>query len=247
MLCPTCAKVNESSALACSLCGSPLGPAASGQARRAPEPDKSDRRRTAPGVRTSPGVPAPAANAPPAEPAANARKVPTLQGVNAPALQARNKTRTVIGVAMPGPGNDRPVTPAPAPGPSYERPAPAAPALPRALTPDSLPASPRQVLSELLRRHGEEIMTDPRRCGSLLAADYHRQVSYLVAALEERIPQRLVVESTMAPVEAVVRAMADELGRRRELPATSALYAVESWAIALGLLAPRAGAHAAGV
>lgn len=245
MLCPTCAKVNESSALACSLCGSPLGAAGSGQARRAPVPDTSDRRRTAPGVRTGPGGSAPVANVPPAEPGAGARKVPTLQGVSAPALQARNKTRTVIGVAMPGPGNDRPA--APAPGPSYGRPAQAAPALPRALTPDSLPASPRQVLGELLRRHGEEIMTDPRRCGSLLAADYHRQVSYLVAALEERIPQRLVVDSTMAPIETVVRAMADELGRRREMPATSALYAVESWAIALGLLAPRAGAPAAGV
>jgi hypothetical protein len=97
------------------------------------------------------------------------------------------------------------------------------------------------VLCELLRRHGEEIMTDPRRCGSLLAADFHRQVSYLVAALEERIPQRLVVESSVAPIEGVVRALADELGRRRELPGPSALYAVESWAIALGLIAPPRG------
>ncbi len=236
VLCPTCAKVNDASALACSLCGAAFGAEGRTQARP-PAADKTDRRRTAPGMRTSPAaatLPIPGPAAPAA--AAVGHKVPTLRGVRAPALEARgtNKTRTTIGVAMPGPGNERP-----APAPSA--PAPGAPT-PAARTLDALPPSPRQVLCELLRRHGEEVMTDPRRCGSLLAADYHRHVSYLVVALEERIPQRLVVASSEAPIEVVVLALANELGRKRELPAPSALYAVESWAIALGLLVAPPGA-----
>jgi hypothetical protein len=226
--CPTCAKVNDASALACSLCGASLATPGREAPKRAAN-DKAERDHGAPSSRPTP-------------PAFD-RKVPTLQGVHAPtpapapalapalAARAAGKTRTVLGVATPGPGNQRPAA------------APAAPPAeaPTARSSDVVPHSPRAVLGELLRRHGEEIMTDPRHCSSLLAADYHRQVSYLIAALEERIPQRLVVESSAAPVEIVVLALAGELGRRRELPPQSALYAVESWAIALGLLAPPLG------
>ncbi|HEU4411606.1 MAG TPA: hypothetical protein VFS43_40555 [Polyangiaceae bacterium] len=225
MLCPTCTKVNDASALACTFCGMSFG-AARGSARHAAAPDRSERGRGAPGAGAA------EASAPPP---ALGHKVPTLKGVSAPApaLEARPsaRTRTMIGVATPGPGNQRPAAPAPA--------APAE--APTARSFDQPVPSPREALRELLRRHGEEVMTDPRRCSSLLAADYHRQVSYLVAALEERIPQRMVVEASAAPIEIVVLAMADELGKRRELPGASALHAVESWAIALGLLAPPPG------
>jgi hypothetical protein len=242
VLCPTCTKVNDASARSCSFCGA-LFSATYSASQRA---EKSERRRT-PGPRVSPVAPTPAPGhkvapaapvhkiptAPVAPAPAVGQKVPTLKGVNPPALTPRSagRTRTMIGVALPGPGNQGPSTYGP----------PAAQETPTARSFDPPVGSPRSVLRELLRRHGEEIMTDPRRCSSLLAADYHRQVSYLIAALEERIPQRLVVESSAAPVEIVVLAMAEEFGKKRELPGLSALYAVESWAIALGLLAPPPG------
>jgi len=98
--------------------------------------------------------------------------------------------------------------------------------------------APRQKLAELTRRFGREIAGDARRCEALLrdACPQHKQeVFVLVGAAKESVGTELLGSSDGTPKEALLsrltKRLHDNLGLRENL----ARWAVESWALALGV------------
>lgn len=98
----------------------------------------------------------------------------------------------------------------------------------------------RQKLRELVARHGQAVVGDARRCEGLLkdyAGEYRREVSVLVSALEEQVPQDMLAAPAAAtPREVLLARMARRLSDNRALSGQAAAWAVNSWALALGLI-----------
>lgn len=98
---------------------------------------------------------------------------------------------------------------------------------------------PRQILSEIVTRHGASVVQDVRRCEGLLrdyAAEHRREVSVLVSALEEQVPQELLAAPAGTPLEVQLRRLARRLSDNRAISEPAAAWSVNSWALALGLI-----------
>jgi hypothetical protein len=98
---------------------------------------------------------------------------------------------------------------------------------------------PRQKLRELVTRHGQSVVGDARRCEGLLkdyCGEYRREVSALVSALEEHVPQDMLDASAGTPRAVLLARMAHRLSDQRALSETAAAWVVNSWALALGLI-----------
>lgn len=100
---------------------------------------------------------------------------------------------------------------------------------------------PRQKLREIVTRHGREVVEDARRCEGLLrdhAGQHRREVSVLVSALEEHVPQDLLASAAAAAPRAVLlKRLARRLSDNQAISEQAAAWSVNSWALALGLLA----------
>lgn len=98
---------------------------------------------------------------------------------------------------------------------------------------------PRRKLRELVARHGQSIVRDARRCEGLLkdySGEYRGEVSVLVSALEEQVPQDMLAAPDAAPREVMLARMTRRLTDNRALSETAAAWSVNSWALALGLI-----------
>jgi hypothetical protein len=98
---------------------------------------------------------------------------------------------------------------------------------------------PRQKLREIVARHGPSVVRDVRRCEGLLkdySAEYRREVSVLVSALEEHVPQDLSAASAGTPRPVLLARLARRVSDNRALSEPAAAWAVNSWALALGLI-----------
>jgi hypothetical protein len=102
----------------------------------------------------------------------------------------------------------------------------------------SMSPEPRERLRDIVARFGTSIADDPRRCEGVLrdlCGDHRREINLLVAALKERVPCELLTTSVAVPREVLMarltRRMQDNHGTSQEF----AYWAVESWALALGI------------
>lgn len=98
---------------------------------------------------------------------------------------------------------------------------------------------PRQKLRELVARHGKSVVRDARRCEGLLkdySGEYRAEVSVLVSALEEHVPQDMLAAPAAAPREVMLARMTRRLADNRALSERAAAWSVNSWALALGLV-----------
>ena len=98
---------------------------------------------------------------------------------------------------------------------------------------------PRQKLREIVARHGPSVVRDVRRCEGLLkdySAEYRREVSVLVSALEEHVPQDLSAAPAGTPRTVLLKRLARRVSDNRALSEPAAAWAVNSWALALGLI-----------
>lgn len=98
---------------------------------------------------------------------------------------------------------------------------------------------PRQKLHELIRRFGASLVEEPSRCKGMLkdlCGEYRKEVSGLLIALEEGIPAELL--KPMVSVAIARNRFAKKLEDNRGLATPVAIWAVDSWAIALGILTP---------
>ena len=99
---------------------------------------------------------------------------------------------------------------------------------------------PRQKLRELILEHGRSLCDDPRRCEALLkdyCGAHKREVFVLVNSLKNGIANDLLKMQSNEVPETIVwsrttQRLEDELAMNSE----AAQWAVESWAIALGVI-----------
>jgi len=99
---------------------------------------------------------------------------------------------------------------------------------------------PRQKLREIIARHGRSVVQDARRCEGLLrdyTGEHRREVSVLVSALEEHVPQDLLAAPAGTPREVLLKRLARRLSDYRAISEPAAAWSVNSWALALGLIA----------
>lgn len=97
---------------------------------------------------------------------------------------------------------------------------------------------PREMLRQILAKYGKDICSDARRCEGLLndlCGSYRREINVLVNALAERIPLDLLAASHTMPYELLLTRLEKRLEDQTGLTAEAARWAVESWALALGV------------
>jgi nitrous oxidase accessory protein NosD len=98
---------------------------------------------------------------------------------------------------------------------------------------------PRQKLCEIVARHGRSVIEDPRRCEGLLrdyCGEYRREISALVGAVEEHAAADMLASPASTPREVLLARLAKRLCDYLALSEEAARWAVESWALALGVI-----------
>lgn len=100
----------------------------------------------------------------------------------------------------------------------------------------------RQRLRDAFTRHGGALYEDPTAGAELvrheLGADLKREGFWLASAIEAGVPVALLSSPRGEPVESVVTRLSASLSGELGLAPEPAQWAVQSWAEALGLLAP---------
>ena len=97
---------------------------------------------------------------------------------------------------------------------------------------------PRAQLCLIIQQYGQNIIAEPKRCRGMLSdlAPHHRlENNLLIAALEQKVAQELLQPSALIPInmqiDRLVKRLHDVVGIKEEF----AYWAVESWALALGV------------
>ena len=110
------------------------------------------------------------------------------------------------------------------------------------VTANSLPDDlARQTLLRLIQDYGIEVAEDPRRCEGLLrdlCAACRREIHVLMAAVNERVIHELREADSELPVAVTIGRLVKRLVDNRGITEDAALWAVESWALAFGLITP---------
>jgi formylglycine-generating enzyme required for sulfatase activity len=99
---------------------------------------------------------------------------------------------------------------------------------------------PRQQLVELVARYGRELAEDPRRCEALLrdyCSEYKREITLLVSAARERVAAELWAGRDSVPAATLLARLTRRLYDNLGIAEGFARWAVESWALALGVIA----------
>ena len=99
---------------------------------------------------------------------------------------------------------------------------------------------PRQKLRELIIEYGRSLCDDPRRCEALLkdyCGQYKREIFVLVSALKNRVADDLLKTSASVPQPILLTRLNKQLEEELAMTAEAAHWAVESWALALGIIA----------
>ncbi len=96
----------------------------------------------------------------------------------------------------------------------------------------------RETLRQMVETYGREVCLDPRRCEGLLrdlCPGEKRDISLLLTALRERIPEELVAAGPGQPIAVLAARLGKRLSDTLGLNEAAARWAVGSWALALGL------------
>ena len=96
----------------------------------------------------------------------------------------------------------------------------------------------RETLRQMVETYGREVCLDPRRCEGLLrdlCPGEKRDISLLLTALRERIPEELVAAGQGQPIAVLAARLGKRLSDTLGLNEEAARWAVGSWALALGL------------
>ncbi len=97
----------------------------------------------------------------------------------------------------------------------------------------------RQKLRELVIEYGSSLCDDPRRCEALLkdyCGKYKREIFVLVSALKTRVAQDLLRAPAGLPLSIIEAQLERRLAEELAMTAEAARWAVESWALALGVI-----------
>jgi hypothetical protein len=97
----------------------------------------------------------------------------------------------------------------------------------------------RQKLGEIVARHGPTVAGDARRIEGLLrdyVGRHRREIAVLVNAVEERVAMDLLSFGAGSPRTALLARLARRLQDNLAMEAAAAKWAVNSWALALGVI-----------
>lgn len=97
----------------------------------------------------------------------------------------------------------------------------------------------RQTLIQLVAQYGRSAYDNSRRCGALLrdlAPEHKREIFVLVSALEQGVVNDLVSLQGQVPVGILLAQVTAKLQAALALTDEATRWAVESWALALGVL-----------
>lgn len=98
---------------------------------------------------------------------------------------------------------------------------------------------PRQQLYQLIATYGPSLCDDPRRCEALLkdlCAQYRPEVSVLIGALKEKVAAELLASQKNMPQTVLLARLTKRIRENLALTEDAARWAVESWALALGVI-----------
>lgn len=98
---------------------------------------------------------------------------------------------------------------------------------------------PRQKLTEIVARLGRAVIANPRRCEGLLrdyCGQYRREIAVLIGAMEERVVADLTATNSGLPREVLLAKLAQRLHDNLAMDKMAARWAVDSWALALGVV-----------
>jgi hypothetical protein len=98
---------------------------------------------------------------------------------------------------------------------------------------------PRQQLVAIIAKHGHSLCEDPERCEALLRESCDEsfpEVSLLINALKEQVPSELLSSPSNVPRRVLQARLVRGLEESFCLKKDAARWAVDSWALALGLL-----------
>ncbi len=101
---------------------------------------------------------------------------------------------------------------------------------------------PRQTLRDLIAKYGRDLCSDAGRCEGLLrdlCGAYRREINILTGALEERVPLDLLASHNSMPRELLLARLTKRLEDQLALTEEAAQWAVDSWALALGVVTDR--------
>jgi hypothetical protein len=97
---------------------------------------------------------------------------------------------------------------------------------------------PRQKLREILIQYGRSVCEDPAQCEALLqdsCGEYKREIFVLIGALKEGTVADLLTFQEYVPSEILLTRLTKRLQDNLALSRDAAYWAVESWALALGM------------
>lgn len=98
---------------------------------------------------------------------------------------------------------------------------------------------PRKILADLISQHGQAVGEDGRLCKSLLndalRNEHRKEMNVLVHAVEVKIPSDLLVSISTMPAAVLIGRLIQKLRDEKGTGETEARWAVETWALALGV------------
>jgi hypothetical protein len=98
---------------------------------------------------------------------------------------------------------------------------------------------PRQKLQEIIVQYGRSLGKDPQRCEGLLrdfCGQHRKEISALVGAVKEGVPTELLSSHKSVPSKILLARLTKRLQDNLALAEEAARWAVESWALALGVI-----------
>ncbi len=97
---------------------------------------------------------------------------------------------------------------------------------------------PRQQLHYIISHYGRSVCDDAKRCEALLkdlCPQHKREVNLLMGALREGVAKELLKRNQLLPIENIFCLMVQRLDENLGIAQHHAQWAVESWALALGV------------
>ena len=101
---------------------------------------------------------------------------------------------------------------------------------------DSLP---RHTLTRLIAKYGRGVCDSPKRVEALLrdlCGSHRREINILIGALEEHVAMDLIRTGKSVPRDVLLAKLANRLQHNRAYTPEAANWAVDGWAVALGIL-----------
>ena len=98
---------------------------------------------------------------------------------------------------------------------------------------------PRQKLCEIITQYGQSVYDNPQRCEGLLrdfCGQYRKEIAVLIGALKDEVPSQLQALKNSVPHTILLARLKKRLEDNLGLGEEAATWAVESWALALGVI-----------